>query len=68
MASRFLPPSADLFVSTGKLSAYRLAFQPAGESLQRLDWVLAQTQSGQRAGAGQFESGFNRQCHGYSTG
>src|SRR5206468_12981454 len=34
----------DLFVTTGKLSAYRLGFQPTGEMQQRLDWTLAETQ------------------------
>src|SRR5207244_9362167 len=34
----------DLFVTTGKLSAYRLGFQPTGELQQRLDWTLAETQ------------------------
>jgi ligand-binding sensor domain-containing protein/signal transduction histidine kinase len=34
----------DLFVTTGKLSAYRLGFQPSGEARQRLDWTLAETQ------------------------
>jgi signal transduction histidine kinase/DNA-binding response OmpR family regulator/ligand-binding sensor domain-containing protein/protocatechuate 3,4-dioxygenase beta subunit len=36
--------SRDLFVTTGKLSAYRLAFQPGAQSRQQLDWVLAETQ------------------------
>jgi signal transduction histidine kinase/ligand-binding sensor domain-containing protein/DNA-binding response OmpR family regulator len=35
----------DLFVTTGKLSAYRLGFQPTGESQQRLDWTLSETQA-----------------------
>src|SRR6266516_2547326 len=34
----------DLFVTTGKLSAYRLGFRPPGESQQRLDWTLAENQ------------------------
>src|SRR5207253_10969396 len=41
----------DLFVTTGKLSAYRFGFQPTGELQQRLDWTLAETQ-GATAGAG----------------
>src|SRR5204862_7542565 len=40
----------DLFVTTGKLSAYRLVFRPSGERTQKLDWTLAETQSG-RIGA-----------------
>jgi hypothetical protein len=31
----------DVFVTNGELSAYRIAFQPNGESPQRLDWTLA---------------------------
>ena len=31
----------DLFVTSGTLSAYRMAFQPTGEARQRLDWTLA---------------------------
>ncbi len=31
----------DLFVTNGKLSAYRLGFQPIAEPQQRLDWTLA---------------------------
>src|SRR5207247_7623552 len=34
----------DLFVTTGKLSAYRLGFQSSREAQQRLDWTLAETQ------------------------
>ncbi|PYI80884.1 MAG: hypothetical protein DME26_20785, partial [Verrucomicrobia bacterium] len=34
----------DLFVTTGKLSAYRLGFQSNREAQQRLDWTLAETQ------------------------
>jgi signal transduction histidine kinase/CheY-like chemotaxis protein/ligand-binding sensor domain-containing protein/protocatechuate 3,4-dioxygenase beta subunit len=34
----------DLFVTTGKLSAYRLGFRPGGEGAQKLDWTLAETQ------------------------
>ncbi|MBI2924385.1 MAG: response regulator [Verrucomicrobia bacterium] len=30
-----------LFVTTGKLSAYRLGFQTSGEEWQKLDWTLA---------------------------
>jgi PAS domain S-box-containing protein len=41
----------DLFVTTGELSAYRLGFQPADESLQRLDWVLGDAQDGSGARA-----------------
>ena len=40
----------DLFATTGKLSAYRLGFQPTAESQQRLDWTLAETQSAAAAG------------------
>src|SRR5262249_27465382 len=40
----------DLFVTTGKLSAYRLGFQLSGESQQRLDWALAETQGGPAVG------------------
>ncbi len=36
----------DLFVTTGKVSAYRLGFRPGGEGAQRLDWTLAETQGG----------------------
>ncbi len=36
----------DLFVTTGKLSAYRLGFRPGGEGAQKLDWTLAETQGG----------------------
>jgi len=35
----------DLFVTTGKLSAYRLGFQPGAEGAQKLDWTLAETQT-----------------------
>ena len=35
----------DLFVTTGKLSAYRLGFRPSGEARQKLDWTLAETQA-----------------------
>ena len=35
----------DLFVTTGKLSSYRLRFQPGGEGWQKLDWTLTETQS-----------------------
>jgi hypothetical protein len=31
----------DLFVTTGKLSAYQLGFEPSGEGRQHLDWTLA---------------------------
>src|SRR5262245_24053207 len=31
----------DLFVTTGKLSAYRLGFHPSGDAMQKLDWTLA---------------------------
>ncbi len=31
----------DLFATHGKLSAYRLGFQPSGEERQKLDWTLA---------------------------
>jgi ligand-binding sensor domain-containing protein len=41
----------DLFVTTGKLSAYRLGFRTTSERVQELDWTLADTQtaSGARA-------------------
>jgi PAS domain S-box-containing protein len=32
--------SCDLFVTAGTLSAYRIGFQPTGETTQRLDWTL----------------------------
>jgi hypothetical protein len=35
----------DLFVTTGKLSAYRLGFQPLGDGGQKLDWMLTDTQN-----------------------
>ena len=35
----------DLFVTTGRLSAYRLGFQPVPATRQQLDWTLADTQS-----------------------
>ena len=40
-----IPPSerADLFATDGQLSAFRLGFQPSGESEQQLDWVLTGT-------------------------
>jgi len=34
---------ADFFVTTGKLSAYRMGFRPSAERVQTLDWVLAET-------------------------
>ena len=46
----------DLFVTTGKLSAYRLGFRPGGEGAQKLDWTLAETQ-----GATGLDSGRRRQ-------
>ena len=39
-----------LFVTTGKLSAYRLGFRPSGQREQKLDWELAETQSASAAG------------------
>src|SRR5262249_23338380 len=36
----------DLFATTGKLSAYRLGFQPTPEPIQKLDWTLTETQVG----------------------
>jgi hypothetical protein len=39
----------DLFVTTGKLSAYQLGFRSGGEGAQKLDWTLAETQSGGRS-------------------
>jgi hypothetical protein len=39
----------DLFVTTGKLSGYRLGFTPSGEALQKLDWTLAESSAGTRA-------------------
>src|SRR5439155_8070136 len=35
----------DLFITTGKLSAYRLGFRPGGDGAQKLDWTLAETQA-----------------------
>jgi len=40
----------DLFVTTGRLSAYRLGFRPSGERMQKLDWKLAETQSASAGG------------------
>ena len=34
---------ADLFATDGEHSAFRLGFQPSGEQLQKLDWVLTGT-------------------------
>ena len=33
----------DLFATDGERSAYRIGFQPRGEPMQRLDWVLTET-------------------------
>src|SRR5439155_5323671 len=38
------PARCGLFVTTGKLSAYRIGFQPSSQAQQRLDWTLAETQ------------------------
>jgi signal transduction histidine kinase/ligand-binding sensor domain-containing protein/DNA-binding response OmpR family regulator len=40
----------DLFVTTGKLSAYRLGFQLSGEGTQKLDWTLAETLNTSKVG------------------
>ena len=48
----------DLFVTTGKLSAYRLGFQPSGEARQKLDWTLTETQgAAERVPTAQFPAG-----------
>ena len=44
----------DLFVTTGKLSAYRLGFRPGGEGAQKLDWTLADTGSAGILAGGNF--------------
>jgi PAS domain S-box-containing protein len=36
--------SGDLFVNSGRCSAYRLGFEDSNESWQRLDWTLADTE------------------------
>jgi signal transduction histidine kinase/ligand-binding sensor domain-containing protein/CheY-like chemotaxis protein len=40
----------DLFVSTGKLSAYRLGFRPGGDGTQKLDWTLSPLPEGSSRG------------------
>ena len=45
-----LSERCDLFATDGERSAYRLGFQPSGEPMQRLDWVL--TETGARAEPG----------------
>src|SRR6185369_1027949 len=47
-----VPARSDLFVTTGKLSAYQLGFQPVRAARQELDWTLADTQSGAVSAAG----------------
>ncbi len=51
-----LEPSGryDLFATDGERSAYRLGFQPSGEQVQRLDWVLTE------AGAAASDPGSSR--------
>ncbi|MGH7972230.1 MAG: LamG-like jellyroll fold domain-containing protein, partial [Limisphaerales bacterium] len=44
----------DLFATDGEHSAYRLGFQPDGQRVQHLDWVL--TETGVAAGSSQRES------------
>ncbi len=46
----------DLFVTTGKLSAYRLGFQSTGGGWQKLDWALAETQAS-KSEIGRFPGG-----------
>ena len=38
-----LSERCDLFATDGERSAYRIGFQPSGEPMQRLDWVLTET-------------------------
>jgi PAS domain S-box-containing protein len=40
-----VPARCDLFVTTGKLSAYRFGFEPLRETWQQLDWTLAEAQT-----------------------
>jgi len=40
-----VPTPCDLFVTTGKLSAYQIGFQSAGEGWVKMDWTLTETQS-----------------------